>query len=76
MNNRRTSGVRAYARKALTPAAVAGVAGLAFAPQLALADDAAADAATELSGVQVEGKAALQPTAGRCASERVLGCKR
>ena len=50
MNNRRTSGVRAYARKALTPAAVAGVAGLAFAPQLALADDAAADALLPLYG--------------------------
>jgi catecholate siderophore receptor len=42
--------------------AVAGVAGLAFAPQLALADDAAADAATEVSGLQVEGRAALEPT--------------
>jgi catecholate siderophore receptor len=54
--------VRSYARKALTPMAVAGVAGLAFAPQLALADDAAADAATEVSGLQVEGRAALEPT--------------
>lgn len=54
--------MRSYARKALTPMAVAGVAGLAFAPQLALADDAAADAATEVSGLQVEGRAALEPT--------------
>ncbi|WP_312164702.1 TonB-dependent siderophore receptor [Phenylobacterium sp.] len=62
MDNRRTGGVRAYARKALTPAAVAGVAGLALAPQLALADDAAADAPTEVSGVQVEGHQALKPS--------------
>lgn len=56
MDKRRTNGVRAYARKALTPAAVAGVAGLAFAPQLALADDAAAaDAATEVAGIDVKG---------------------
>ena len=52
--------MRSYARKALTPMAVAGVAGLAFAPQLALADDAAD--ATEVSGLQVEGRAALEPT--------------
>lgn len=71
MDNRRTSGVRAYARKALTPAAVAGVAGLAFAPQLALADDTAADAATEVSGVQVEGKTALQPTSPKYTSQLI-----
>ena len=59
MINRRTNGVRAYARKALTPAAVAGVAGLALVPQLALADEA--DNATEVSGVQVEGHQTLQP---------------
>jgi len=59
---RRTGGVRAYARKALTPAAVAGVAGLAFAPQLALADDAADAAVNEISGVSVTGHQALQPT--------------
>ena len=62
MDIRRTTGVRAYARKALTPAAVAGVAGLALTPQLAMAEDAAADAATEVSGVQVEGHQSLQPT--------------
>ena len=44
MDRRRTIGVRAYARKALTPAAVAGI---ALAPQLAHADDAAADAASD-----------------------------
>ncbi|MBT9471472.1 MAG: TonB-dependent siderophore receptor [Phenylobacterium sp.] len=66
---RRTSGVRAYARKALTPFAVAGVAGLAFAPQLALADDMAADAASEVSGVQVEGHAALKPTSPKYTSQ-------
>lgn len=59
MINRRTNGVRAYARKALTPAAVAGVAGLALVPQLALADEA--DNATEVSGVQVDGHQTLQP---------------
>lgn len=62
MSIRRTGGVRAYARKALTPAAVAGVAGLMLAPQLAMADDAAADEATEVSGVAVEGRAALEPS--------------
>lgn len=61
MNHRRTTGVRAYARKALTPAAVAGVAGLALVPQLALADEAA-DNATEVSGLQVEAHQTLQPT--------------
>lgn len=61
MSIRRTGGVRAYARKALTPAAVAGVAGLVMAPHMALADDAAADAATEVSGVAVEGRTKLQP---------------
>ena len=71
MDKRRTNGVRAYARKALTPAAVAGVAGLALAPQLALADDAAADAATEVSGVQVEGRAALQPTSPKYTSQMI-----
>jgi len=60
---RRKNGVRAYARKALTPAAVAGIAGLALAPTGALADDAAADAATEVSGVRVEGQQLdLEPT--------------
>jgi len=71
VDKRRTNGVRAYARKALTPAAVAGVAGLAFAPQLALADDAAADAATEVTGVQVEGRAALQPTSPKYTSQMI-----
>ena len=60
MTNRRTNGVRAYARKALTPAAVAGVAGLALAPQPAFADEAA-DNATEVSGVQVEAHQAPRP---------------
>ncbi len=60
MDIRRTNGVRAYARKAFTSAAVAGIAGVALAPHLALADDA--DAATELSGVQVTGRQTLQPT--------------
>lgn len=60
MGNRKT-GVRAYARKALTPAAVAGVAGLALAPQMAWAADAG-DAAPEVAGVDVEGRLALEPT--------------
>jgi catecholate siderophore receptor len=59
---RRTSGVRAYARKALTPAAVAGIAGLALAPQVALADDAAVNDATEVSGVSVQGQVVGEPT--------------
>ncbi|MET3526897.1 TonB-dependent receptor [Phenylobacterium koreense] len=63
MDIRRTSGVRAYARKALTPAAVAGIAGLALVPQTALADDAAgAGDATEVSSVHVQGQFATEPT--------------
>lgn len=63
MDKRRSAGVRAYARKALTPAAVAGIAGLAMVPQAALAEEAAAaDAPHEVSGLDVEGRATLQPT--------------
>ena len=42
------SGVRAQTKRALSAAAVAGVAGLALAPTVALADNAAADQATEV----------------------------
>ena len=50
------SGVRAYARRAWTPAAVAGLAGLALAPQAH-----AEDAPHEVAGVQVEGHLAAEP---------------
>jgi catecholate siderophore receptor len=46
-------GVRSFARRALAPSAVAGLAGLALAPQ-AQAAEAAADQPTEVSGVEVE----------------------
>lgn len=70
MNIRRNGGVRAYARKALTPAAVAGVAGLVLTPHVALADEAApADGATEVSGVAVEGRVALQPASPKYTSQ-------
>ncbi|MFN3520949.1 MAG: TonB-dependent receptor [Phenylobacterium sp.] len=59
--NRKTSGVRAFARRALAPTAVAGLAGLALSPQAAMAADAAADAPTEVSGVDVEAQLAKQP---------------
>ena len=50
------SGVRAYARRAWTPAAVAGLAGLALAPQAQ-----AEDAPHEVAGVRVEGHLAAEP---------------
>jgi len=50
------TGVRAYARRAWTPAAVAGLAGLALAPQAQ-----AEDAPHEVAGVQVEGHLAAEP---------------
>ncbi|MDP2215607.1 TonB-dependent siderophore receptor [Phenylobacterium sp.] len=50
------SGVRAYARRAWTPAAVAGLAGLALAPQVH-----AEDAPHEVAGVRVEGHRAAEP---------------
>ena len=50
------TGVRAYAHGRLTPAAVAGLAGLMVAPA-ALADDAP----HEVRGVEVEGHFAAEP---------------
>ena len=46
-------GVRAYARKALTPAAVAGLASLSLAPQ-AMAEETADAIATAPGSAQVE----------------------
>lgn len=64
--------MKAYARKALTPAAVAGVAGLALTPQLALAADAAADAsATEVSSVDVEGRVSLQASSPKYTAQQI-----
>lgn len=65
-------GVKAYARKALAPAAVAGVAGLVLAPQLALAADAA-DAApsNEVSGVDVEGHVSLKASSPKYTAQQI-----
>ena len=62
MVNHKSPGIRAFARRAFAPSAVAGLAGLALTPQAALAADAAAaDAPTEVSGVNVEGHAKREP---------------
>lgn len=50
-----SAGVRAQTKRALSAVAVAGAAGLALAPAMALADDAAVDQATEVTGVDVTG---------------------
>lgn len=64
MVEHKSQAIRAFARKALAPSAVAGLAGLALTPQAAFAADAAdvaADAPTEVSGLNVEGRIADAP---------------
>ncbi|RAK57688.1 TonB-dependent receptor [Phenylobacterium deserti] len=61
-------GVRAYARKALTPAAVAGLASLALAPQAFAEDDAMATApadSAQVSGVTVTGRNGNEPVSAK-----------
>ncbi|MEH6676524.1 TonB-dependent receptor [Phenylobacterium sp.] len=63
---KRTSGVRAYSRRAWTPAAVAGLAGLALAPN-ALADDVP----HEVAGVEVEGHMAAEPVSPKFTADLI-----
>jgi len=63
---KRTSGVRAYSRRAWTPAAVAGLAGLALAPH-ALAEDAP----HEVAGVEVEGHLAAEPVSPKFTTDLI-----
>ena len=61
MRNPRSPAIRATARRAFAPGAVAGLAGLALSPQSALAAEAAADAPTEVAGVNVEARVTNEP---------------
>ncbi|WP_333585446.1 TonB-dependent receptor [Phenylobacterium sp.] len=61
-------GVRAYARRALAPAAVAGLAGLVAAPGVALAAD---DAPHEVAGVRVEGHLASEPASPKFTADLI-----
>lgn len=64
--NERKSGVRAYARRALAPAAVAGLAGLVVAPAAA-----ADDAPHEVAGVHVEGHMAAEPVSPKFTADLI-----
>ncbi|WP_269715052.1 TonB-dependent receptor [Caulobacter sp. NIBR2454] len=62
MRNINSSGVRARAKRAMGVAAVAGAAGLSLAPAAFAAEmDAAADAPTEVSGVDIEAAVGSKP---------------